>query len=246
MSNGAIPERDTPGSRVSRRRMAPQTTIKEFRKMNNIEECYLCGSQDDLTKDHVFPKGIFPKPRPHNLITLNCCRKCQISYMKDEEYFRNMLIASQDVYETKSGMTLWSTKVLKGLTRTPGIRRQTIESLKTVESNTRNGVFLGQQKAFLIDKDRFDKVLTKIVQGLHFLHTGFRSTRDIITVNWDPSEKSLSDLSEYRRYIQFSYDFNDIAGYRGAKTIDTGKSSIWWIHFFKKHICVAFVIEKAH
>lgn len=211
---------------------------------NKICECYLCGTCDNLTKDHVFPQALFPKPQPKNLITLDCCRDCQKNYMGDEEYFRNMLITSKDVYETNSGKKMWDEKVLRGLTRTQGIQKQTFEKLRTVELRTQAGLFLGKQKAFLIDKKRFDKVLEKFVRGLHFLHTGFRITDDYdVTVKLDPSEKSLADLSEYHKYIQFADNFNDIVGYRGAKTIDTGTSSMWWIHFFRKHICVALVLE---
>lgn len=206
-------------------------------------ECYLCGSRNNLTKDHLFPRSLFPDPKPKNLITLDCCRKCQDNYMADEEYFRNMLIASKDVYETNGGKKIWDTKVLRGLTRTRGIQKQTFEKLKTVELKTQAGLFIGKQKAFLIDKERFDKVLEKFVRGLHFLHTGFRVvSNDDVIVKWDLSEKSLTDLSEYHRYIQVTDDFNDIVGYRGAG-IDTGRSSMWWIHFFRKHICVAFVLE---
>lgn len=206
--------------------------------------CYLCGSQEDLTKDHVFPQSLFPKPKPQNLITLDCCRNCQDGYMEDEEYFRNMLSTSKDVYGTTSGKKLWDSKVLRGLTRTQGIQRKTFEKLKTVELKTEAGLFLGMQKAFLIDKDKFDRVLRKIVRGLHFLHTGFIATDNSVTVKWDLSEKSLVDLAEYHKYIQFSNNFCDVVGYQGAKSIDAGASSMWWIHFFKKHICIAFVLEE--
>ena len=166
--------------------------------------------------------------------------------MEDEEYFRNMLIASEDVYETMSGKKLWDSKVLRGLTRTHGIKRKTFEKLKTVELKTEAGLFLGMQKAFLIDKEKFDKVLGKIVRGLHFLHTGFIAANNSVIVKWDISRKSLVDLIENHKYIQFSNNFGDIVGYQGAKTVDTGASSMWWIHFFKKHICIAFVLEEMY
>ena len=53
--------------------------------MRRIENCYLCGSTADLTNDHVPPKSFFPPPRPKNLITVRCCKKCNHAYSLDDE-----------------------------------------------------------------------------------------------------------------------------------------------------------------
>src|ERR1051325_6943568 len=52
------------------------------------EICYLCGSQKDLTRDHVPAQNLFKPPLPSNLITVPCCRKCNGAYSKLEEEFR--------------------------------------------------------------------------------------------------------------------------------------------------------------
>ena len=51
-------------------------------------ECVYCGSQQKLTRDHIPPKNLFAKPLPSNLVTVPCCRRCNESASKDDEYFR--------------------------------------------------------------------------------------------------------------------------------------------------------------
>jgi len=54
------------------------------------KRCYLCGSKEQLTRDHVPPKGLFPAPRPSNLqlVTIPCCFRCNNQASQDDEYFR--------------------------------------------------------------------------------------------------------------------------------------------------------------
>lgn len=57
-------------------------------KRRFTKTCYLCGSSTNLTRDHVPPKCLFPRPRPSNLLTLSCCHPCNNSASKDDEYLR--------------------------------------------------------------------------------------------------------------------------------------------------------------
>lgn len=66
--------------------------------------CYLCGSSDRLTKEHVPARGLFPKPRPSNLRTIPCCEICNNSASQDDEYFRLAVSApiNRNVFAAKS------------------------------------------------------------------------------------------------------------------------------------------------
>lgn len=50
--------------------------------------CYLCGSPNPTTKDHIPPKGFFPEPRPTNLITVPCCESCNNGFSLDDDAMR--------------------------------------------------------------------------------------------------------------------------------------------------------------
>lgn len=55
---------------------------------DSTDKCYLCGATENLTRDHIPPKGLFPKPRPSNLYTVPCCEPCNNGASKADEYFR--------------------------------------------------------------------------------------------------------------------------------------------------------------
>lgn len=50
--------------------------------------CIYCGKKGKMTKEHVPPKGLFPKPRPSNLITVPACKECNNSKSIDDEYIK--------------------------------------------------------------------------------------------------------------------------------------------------------------
>src|SRR5262245_822652 len=65
--------------------------------MANAERnpCVYCGKLRKLTRDHIPPKNLFPRPRPR-LITVPCCTPCNEEASKDDEYFRLMVAIRQD------------------------------------------------------------------------------------------------------------------------------------------------------
>lgn len=58
------------------------------------KRCVYCHSPEDLSRDHIPPRSLFPKPRPTNLLTVPCCRSCHEKLTEKDEYFRNFLIFS--------------------------------------------------------------------------------------------------------------------------------------------------------
>src|SRR5688500_5764615 len=67
--------------------------------------CLYCERRVGDTVDHVPPKSLFPPPRPSNLVTVPCCTSCHRSFMKDDEYFRLMLVLRDDVRDSASAQT---------------------------------------------------------------------------------------------------------------------------------------------
>lgn len=59
--------------------------------MTDREKCIYCGTDGDITVDHVPPKLLLEQPYPENLITVPACFPCNQSFQKDDEYLRTML-----------------------------------------------------------------------------------------------------------------------------------------------------------
>jgi hypothetical protein len=79
------------------------------------QHCYLCGRSirayalnagerpppDALSEDHVPPKGLFPSPRPDNLVKIPCCFECNNQHSGFDERLR--MVASMPFDRNKAG-----------------------------------------------------------------------------------------------------------------------------------------------
>lgn len=75
--------------------------------------CYLCGVLLDgtnRTRDHVPPRGLFPRPLVDPLLLVPCCRSCNNGKSKEEEFFR--LIACLGLNQTPEKTALYEQRVL--------------------------------------------------------------------------------------------------------------------------------------
>jgi hypothetical protein len=57
----------------------------------DFKKCVYCGTDKDITVDHVPPKLLLTRPYPENLITVPACFPCNQSFQKDDEYMRTLL-----------------------------------------------------------------------------------------------------------------------------------------------------------
>ena len=110
----------------------------------NTNTCYLCGLRPAETKDHLFPRGLFPRPLPSNLPRgLPSCKQCNNELSKDEEQFR-LFLASGMAYESNAGRRIWDERIrsaLKG--RRPGLKPLAQSMLKVAKVKSESGTLLG-------------------------------------------------------------------------------------------------------
>jgi len=131
------------------------------------DRCYLCGSERDLTKDHVPPKNLFRKPLPSNLITVVCCRSCNVVYSKMEEQFR--IFVSAAINRSADGEWIWKNKVVAStFRRSPALRGQVGKNLLAATVKTSTGSVA--LPMLTMDANLVNKCLIKITRGLltHF------------------------------------------------------------------------------
>ncbi len=150
------------------------------------KRCIYCGVLGELTRDHVPPKNLFPEPRPDNLITVPCCSKCNSSFAADDEHFRTMIACAEQSAAHPQGQRLWPT-ILRQL-------RRKGDSAITELIRQSFGTTVDIPGAIL----RVDRVLRRVVKGLHYHETG----------------ASMPDHWEIRTNL--SSDFGDCGGLAGA------------------------------
>ena len=130
---------------------------------HKINWCYLCRSKENLTRDHVPPKNLFPGLLPSNLITVPCCRACNESFCKIDEQFRVFVSTPANASET--GKAVMRQNVFGGsLKKSPALKQQ-----------MRKGVFKGTMMTNLglmtvplitIDRRLFDPFFIRLTKGM--------------------------------------------------------------------------------
>lgn len=132
--------------------------------MKTDDRCYLCGSYKDLTRDHVPPKCLFPKPRPSDLLTLPCCYECNNSASDDDEYLR--LATSGLLNANSTGALAWK-RAVEGT-----IRRRRLGAVlddflaKAKPVILSSAVEISPATQFSIDADSIFRSLVKISKGI--------------------------------------------------------------------------------
>ena len=130
--------------------------------MDKNDRCYICGSRENLTKEHVPPKGLFPVPRPNNLIKVPGCEPCNNGKSQDDEYFRLAMAAFRD--RSPDGDRIWNEKVLNSTLPKGRIARRISEIIQDSELVSSNAS--GDSSLMAFDPEVLDRMVVKIVRGL--------------------------------------------------------------------------------
>lgn len=69
---------------------------------------------------HIFPRGLFNRPVPPDVLTAPACEGCQQTLQPDEEYFRTF--AAAGAYQDASARELWEGRITRSFDNSPGLR----------------------------------------------------------------------------------------------------------------------------
>ena len=212
-----------------------------------------CGEllrKETRTKDHVPPKSLFPKGLNLPLITVPSFRRCNGKEAKDVEYFRLVIGFAWETFTHPEARDL-TQKALGSVGRDEagGFRRSIAENLRVCYVANDKG-FVQPTLACLLDEQRINNVVEKIVQGLVWEKTKMRLPRDYeISVFpsfynrfFSPLERQLllrlksrkpetigNDIFEYWREFRFP-----------MKACD----SLWLIRFYRGIYFLCFVMPR--
>lgn len=181
--------------------------------MNSI--CYLCGDKPADTRDHIFPKNLFPRPLPSNLPTVPSCGECNNSLSNDEELFRAFL-ASGLAFETSLGYRIWTERVRPSLQMNRrGFKTLLRRLTKEVKLLSPNGISVGNTMRMEVEQERINRVLKKIEMGLYYLDTGQPLPEEVQFVfHYAGHDWQIIKEPPFNKWIQ------------GAKRVDLGKGVV--------------------
>ncbi|HNO75746.1 MAG TPA: hypothetical protein PKG49_09075 [Nitrosomonas mobilis] len=214
-----------------------------LKKPKHSETCVYCGSSAG-TSDYVPPRSFFPKPRPSNLITVPCCRRCNQRKEKDEEFFLATFMFS-DAAQTKVGQELWVEKMNRLYFRGRGVGSAIRKRMRPLNLVTPSGLYAGKSIGVEIDYDRLDSVVKNVVRGLYYEEFGeaIASSAEV-ECNWLNSHSLFQTTLPHVKDLRFGKIWPGVFEYRGDRVPEQPSSSIWVMRFFEHAIYWAITGEQ--
>jgi hypothetical protein len=221
--------------------------------MKFAKYCYNCGIREATTVDHVIPKTLFLKPRPQSLITVPACRECNEGFSKDEEYFRDRLSAIVGINGEDSVVEMWdkswrSMQHPKAKGKKIGFFRDTFQLPRAVE--TKDGP---SDIGVLMNKQRINRVVKKMVSGCYFFHFGqplgeVEIGIDILSsINPSGNRKKLVELVQKAfKNPTWALNFGPHTHVVCGLAEDDRRAGIWVFKLLGQHIVVAIVYPKGY
>jgi hypothetical protein len=209
--------------------------------------CVYCGSTKQLTREHVFPKNLFPPPRPKDLITVPACESCNKSYDQDDEYFRAYVVTP--AFENTIGRKMWDEKVFGStLKRSPKLKKTLVDSLRKVEIKSTGGIYLGDRRAIGFNKARIDRIIEKSIRGLYRHHFAHRlRSKSSFAIFFNPKLENLEALVGIVGQFGPPMRIGDgkVVQYRFEYVHQSPEHSIWWLMFYgTTHVVVLVNAEQ--
>lgn len=199
--------------------------------------CAYCGKEDRITKDHIPPQCIFPKPRTTDLIWVPCCEPCREGWPKDDEEFRRFVWSAEGADEHPS-FEKAADKVISSIKKpeAKSYRNRVLSSIEDVEVYSESDIFLGIKPGMKLEWIRIEGVLQRIVRGLFFLKNEKLIPDDHELIIKIPDEKLGNEINKFPfkpianicdgTFRYWLYEPND------------GKSSSLWLMSFCNSIWV--------
>ena len=198
--------------------------------MRDKRECYLCGAPAD-TRDHIPPVGLFPAPRPDNLLTVPACLACNRNRSLDDEYFR--IIVAAGSRDAPQSTVLLHQRIIPRLRKKPALIRDFLKSVRQVDIHSESGIYLGRGPAFTFDRPRIQAVIDKIVRGLFFKHTNRRLAADYSVEEFMYCPKVEKPLQETIMELPlFNFGDGSVFSYRYHVADETSCESFWFLMFY--------------
>ncbi len=210
--------------------------------------CAFCGKLPAKTRDHIPPKGIFPRPRPQ-LITVPACARCNRRTSKIEEAFRVYLSLRVGINNDATAK-LWKDEAMRTLRHNPRLRNRILRSTRTISVRSPAGIILGERQGGPWPPEVHDPIVEKTIRGLYFYHyREILGDRVHIKVQW---LRTTEDLENWSRRVPPSVEqlWTELPGagnvgtgyfrYRYATAIENPLHSAWLFDFYGAHFASGY------
>lgn len=208
--------------------------------------CAICGANAATTKDHIPPRSLYSKPRDNdsNLNTVPACSFCNNGSSHDDEIFKVLIGLETGEHQNAPD------RVIESLAGTIGknarVASQVFSTQKRVLANLR-GKALESAVSVTFDFGPYERVITRIICGLHWIETGRALTISanvtVLPGNQIPKDlgsdfMQLLHLHPLRKLNKDTFMYRCHIGDDGCQ--------VWGMQFFSRHITFAYVNGSSH
>jgi hypothetical protein len=198
--------------------------------------CYLCASRENLTDDHLPPKGFFPPNDRRDLIKAPLCRPCHDPLKKTDEAMRVWLAAATGTSE--AGKWIWKNKVLSStFRRSPKLLAHIRERhLRPIRLNTATGEVGGA--ILTMPQGRAIPFIRRLTKGLIYtFHPDYDYFADFFTVDYRlPTPDAVQIVGELVSHLPQLTVGNGVFRVWHGITADTGDAGAF-VYLFYDAVC---------
>jgi len=194
------------------------------------ESCYLCGTTENLTRNHIPPRNLFPRPRPTNLITVDCCKSCNHAMKLSDERMRVFLAAPAG--RSQAGDQVWKRVVQSSFHRSDSLRIQFAKSMTPVLA-LRNGV-ISPHPAITYPQDEAKQYIVRITKGLlRYFYSNIDCAGHVFQIDMvEPSADNDGML-----IASFIYDCRGADVFQFFRLVEDSTGVGVWVYFFYERVC---------
>ena len=132
-----------------------------------IGVCAYCSQTAEISRDHVIPRCLFPRPLPQDMRTVPACDACNQRKARHDDFLRDMLVTDVAAEDSDVTRQLFKDKVLRSHEKCKSlVARISLNDSKPLPYLTRDGqVDVAHVTDF--DPERADEMFDFIIRGLY-------------------------------------------------------------------------------
>lgn len=135
--------------------------------------CVYCGTSEGTTADHVIQRCLFPPPFPKNLITVPACDLCNGEKSGDDEFMRDMLLLDWENEPHPASQGELKHRLIRAIGKNRShLIREGRRTKRLTPVLTPGGIELGVAPAIPLDRERVNRMFSRIARGLYYHFSG--------------------------------------------------------------------------
>lgn len=205
-------------------------------------KCVFCSERKADTRDHVPPKGIFPKPRPSNLVTVPACAECNGNWSSLDEIFK-LFVSLQAGMDGISESFLHNS-VKRTIDHNQRLKKFLIEKSKMVEVRTPEGIIIGDLIRIPFPEKELKMMCQRIIMGLFYHHNQYTIPDNSMLSVYLPNDINEEVLNVIQHcHLEIIGDDREFI-YCHCTANGSIFASTWILLFYKRFLAVGFIMPK--